>query len=58
MGKKLFSVGFELWCKLEKCLKRVEKGENARELHTARLGLIRDTPYERALHGRNRALKF
>ena len=38
---------------VEKCpsnLERVEKGENARELHTAR-----DTPYELAFPGRNTA---
>ena len=35
-GRKLFCVDFDLQCKLEKCLERVEKGENSGELHTSR----------------------
>ena len=41
MGKKLFYVDFDFWRKLELCLERVE---NAQELHTSRVGLIRETP--------------
>ena len=46
MGRKLFRVDFDSWCKFELCLERVEKCENARELHTSRVVLIRDTPYK------------
>ena len=46
MGKKLFRVDFNCWCKLEKYQGRVEMSENARDLHISRMDLIRDTPVE------------
>ena len=55
MGRKLSCVDFDFWRELEKCLERVEKGENAGELHTLRGSLIRYISYKLAFPGRNRA---
>ena len=54
MGRKLFRVDFDFWCKLEFCL---EKGKNTRKLHFRGGGrLNKGHPmYELVLPGRNRA---